>query len=66
MGLDMYAYTIDARLVESEGQTDVRINKIARRAVGFIDLSEYDIKKLDHDGVHSYFKKRIEDRKSVV
>ena len=34
MGLDMYAYTIDARWLNDDQITDVPVHKIARREIG--------------------------------
>jgi hypothetical protein len=58
MGLDMYAYTIDARLIDEDQVTDAPIYKAARRAVGFLDLYDHDLKKLTEEGVTAYYQKR--------
>ena len=58
MGLDMYAYTLDARWLNDDQVTDVPVHKIARRAVGFIDLSDFELSKLTEDGLKQYWDKR--------
>lgn len=58
MGLDMYATTIKATLVDPEWETDFQPNKAARRAVGFIDLTDKEIENLPEEGRISYWNKR--------
>lgn len=58
MGLDMYAYALDARLADDEWQTDFPVHKTARRAVGFLDLTDQELNKLDEDGRSNYLNKR--------
>ena len=66
MGLDMYAYAIDARLVDDDDEIDVELFSIARRAVGFTDLMDFELKKLDAKGREQYFDKRCEaDQKAA-
>lgn len=40
MGLDMYAYTIKASLVQNMPDTDVNVHQLARLATGFKDMTE--------------------------
>ena len=58
MGLDMYAYTIKADLLDPEWETDLNPHKVARRAVGFLDLTNEEIEKLPEQGQRDYFAKR--------
>ena len=58
MGLDMYAYTIKADLLDPEWETDLKPHKVARRAVGFLDLSDAELEKLPEQGQRDYFAKR--------
>lgn len=60
MGLDMYAYTIDSRLLDEEWETDCNVGKFARRAVGFLDLTDYQIDKLSDEDRKAYWNKRSE------
>lgn len=65
MGLDMYAYTIDKRFVEDEWETDCPVHKIARRATGFIDLTDAEVDKLSESDREVYWhKKREADQKA--
>lgn len=58
MGLDMYAYKINAKLVDDNQQTDVQVYKAARRAVGFLDLSDDELRQMPDDDVRAYWSKR--------
>lgn len=58
MGLDMYAYTIDSRLLDAEHVTDVNPYKLARRAVGFTDVIDAELAKMKDEDVKVYFAKR--------
>jgi hypothetical protein len=58
MGLDMYAYTIKADLLDPDWETDLNPHKVARRAVGFLDLTDAELEKLPEQGQRDYFAKR--------
>lgn len=58
MGLDMYAYAIDSRLLDEEWETDCPVYKLARRAVGFLDLSADEQDKLSETDMKTYWAKR--------
>lgn len=67
MGLDMYAYTLKAELIDNHPNaeaagmpwvTDVPVFRLARRAVGFIDLSNEEFGKLTDEGKENYVAKR--------
>lgn len=60
MGLDMYAYTIDKRLVDDDQITDVQVHKIARRAAGFITLRDEEVMKMTEDQRKAYWDKERE------
>jgi hypothetical protein len=47
MGLDMYAYSVDQSIVEGEGEVDVKVYSLARRATGFIDIDEDVLNEMD-------------------
>ena len=55
MGLDMYAYTINAQLVDDNRQTDVEVHKIARKAVGFVELSDEELDSMSDDERRSHW-----------
>lgn len=67
MGLDMYAYTLKAELIDNHPHaeaagmpwvTDVPVFRLARRAVGFIDLSNEEFGKLTDEDKENYIAKR--------
>lgn len=60
MGLDMYAYAIDSRLVDDKWVTDCPVHRFARRAVGFIDLTDDEIEKLTEADRSAYWNKQRE------
>lgn len=58
MGLDMYAYTLNRDLAESydyKSRAECDPRKWARRATGFIDLSEDEIEKLSEQDRQAYY-----------
>jgi hypothetical protein len=57
MGLDMYAYAIDSRLIDDDAETDFNPYKAARRAVGFLDLTESEVEKLPDEDRKVYWDK---------
>ena len=57
MGLDMYAYSVDARLLEDDAETDFNPYKAARRAVGFLDLDTERIEKMSDADRSAYYDK---------
>ncbi len=58
MGLDMYAYALDAKLADDDWQCDFPVHRKARRAVGFLDLTDQELGKLDDSGKSNYWDKR--------
>lgn len=63
MGLDMYAYKIKAALIDNDPAalatgvrwtTDVPVHKIARRCVGFLELSKEQVQSLSEDDQNKY------------
>lgn len=60
MGLDMYAYTINANLVDDNRQTDVEVYKIARKAVGFVEPSDEKLDNMSDDDRRSYWTQKTE------
>ena len=66
MGLDMYAYSIDERLVKDEPEIDVNVEAIARRATGFLDLYPFEIERLEEKEQLRYFDKQREANKRAA
>ena len=60
MGLDMYAYTIDSNLIDDEWETDCPVYKFARRAVGFLDLTDEEVDNLSEADRKAYWSKRFD------
>jgi hypothetical protein len=66
MGLDMYAYTINAKLVDDGWDTDFPVDKRARRAVGFIDLTDAEIISMKDEDRNTYYtKQRLATQKAI-
>jgi hypothetical protein len=57
MGLDMYAYAIDARMLEDDAETDFNPYKAARRAVGFLDLPDKEVEQMSEADRKVYWDK---------
>jgi len=55
MGLDMYAYAIDSRIIEDDAETDCNFYKAARRAVGFLELTESEVDQLTDEDRKVYY-----------
>jgi len=66
MGLDMYAYAIDAGLIDATQVTDVSLGRIARAVVGFQDLTETEIKNLEEDRRSLYFAQLRDAEKQAI
>lgn len=58
MGLDMYAYTINASLVDDKPDTDVDVSHIARNAVGFVHLNDEQYAALSKADQLAYYRSR--------
>ena len=66
MGLDMYAYTIDSNLIDEEWETDCPVYKFARRAVGFIDLTDDEVDNLNRQVFRELVSFMIEDPRTIT
>lgn len=55
MGLDMYAYAVDAKLVDGQPDTDVPIHKIVLEAVDFKHLSNFELDAITEDQRNLYW-----------
>jgi len=66
MGLDMYAYSVKAELIDNSDaalatgqtwETDIPVYKLARRAVGFVDWQGDEIEKMKPEDLSQYHEK---------
>ena len=60
MGLDMYAYTIKASLVQGMPDTDVKVHQLASPATGFKDMTDEQLADATEEQIKNYYAEQRE------